>query len=356
MPTLLRMILRDPEPWFILAVDIVLVYSMLFAVAYAGYAVLSSLPVIKRNWRPGAWTMPALFGLAFVLWWTPLRTMITSYFCGFLSRYVNRYFTEDTPLGLILAVIWLAVAAFILVRLARDVLRLRRGIGRLPDGPDDPAFAAALETMGMPGVRVKETEKGTAVSSWGVRGKYILVPAGFLSEYTPEERRGMYLHELVHLRRRDTFRYLAASVAQAALWFQPAVHLAVAAFKTHLEIACDGTVLARCRVGSVAYGRMLTKAVAARHGLLANFTDGGRAMRWRMAYILGEPSLLPSRKKACLAALACLTALLLFFALFTEAIGPDPRAHLWRYRDFTSYRWGGMLGHYTYNMEFKAEQ
>ncbi|MBQ8642076.1 MAG: M56 family metallopeptidase [Clostridia bacterium] len=55
--------------------------------------------------------------------------------------------------------------------------------------------------------------------------------------------RGILTHELIHYRRGDIWRKLAALFARSLHWFNPLVHLACARFMSDMEMACDEAVL-----------------------------------------------------------------------------------------------------------------
>lgn len=349
-----RSMLADPAFWLTLCFDLTLVYSILFTLAYALCGVGGTLTGKTTRWRPGGEAIPFLFLFAGALWFTPLRTVVTSFFCGLFMTVTHASGLAGYEIGTLAATLWFGGFAYCLVRLACTVRGLVHAIDLFPEAPADAVFAEAAATAGLPaGIVVKEGAGDAAVASWGFGRRCLVVPAGFLAGHPPADRHATYLHELTHIGRRDSVRHLIAALLECCFWFQPAVLHALGAYRNHLEIACDRAVLARYGLSPVRYGQTLVKALAERHSLLVNFTRGGREMRTRLAYILEDASLLPPRKKVAWLAAACLAAFFLFLYVFDGAIGPDPSPDRWRRRDFTSFRWGGVLGQYTHNMKFE---
>ncbi|MBQ3176944.1 MAG: hypothetical protein IJB52_03935 [Clostridia bacterium] len=59
----------------------------------------------------------------------------------------------------------------------------------------------------------------------------------------PHALRGILTHELIHYRRGDVWRKLAALFARSLHWFNPLVHLMSARFMSDMEMACDEAAL-----------------------------------------------------------------------------------------------------------------
>lgn len=78
----------------------------------------------------------------------------------------------------------------------------------------------------------------------GIFKRRILLPADFLSRYSPAERRLALLHEGAHHDRRDLAANMAGLLVLATHWWNPIAHVAWRAFRADQELACDATVLA----------------------------------------------------------------------------------------------------------------
>jgi bla regulator protein BlaR1 len=95
----------------------------------------------------------------------------------------------------------------------------------------------------------------------GIVHRRILLPADFLSRYSPAERRMALLHEGAHHDRLDLAANLAGLVVLAAHWWNPIAHAAWRAFRADQELACDASVLAGSDGETRAtYGRAVLKS------------------------------------------------------------------------------------------------
>lgn len=95
----------------------------------------------------------------------------------------------------------------------------------------------------------------------GIWRRRILLPADFLTRYSPVERRMTLLHEAAHHDRGDLLANLAGLVVLAAHWWNPVAHAAWRAFRADQELACDATVLAGSDGDTrAAYGRAVLKS------------------------------------------------------------------------------------------------
>lgn len=77
---------------------------------------------------------------------------------------------------------------------------------------------------------------------WGLWKPRLLLPVA-AREWTAEQQKSVLLHELAHVKRRDTWTQLLAQVACATYWFNPLVWFAVWRLHVERERACDDLVL-----------------------------------------------------------------------------------------------------------------
>ena len=99
----------------------------------------------------------------------------------------------------------------------------------------------------------------------GLTRPTVLLPAWFESDYTTNEQRAAIAHELTHVKRRDLWALQFANAAMALQWFNPFAHLALRAFRSDQEAACDADVLRCTAMTPRAYGGALVKAVKLSH-------------------------------------------------------------------------------------------
>lgn len=129
------------------------------------------------------------------------------------------------PVAFSLAVLWLAGFAFFVIRIARchlNLARVLRGSSRFADRGDIRLFVSA------------------SVSTPFAAG--LIRPAIVLPEIIVDggdELNCAILHEVAHLRRRDTWSQTFELMAQAVFFFNPVLLLVLRALRWQREAACD---------------------------------------------------------------------------------------------------------------------
>ena len=177
----------------------------------------------------------------------------------------------DTSIAF-LAANWIGVAVLVwglgaLVWLGRG-LRRQDVFMRLVRTDSEPApadvianaklIASEIGLRRAPEVRMSLLSSGPLVT--GLARPVVLLPLWFKEDYTPSERRDALIHELMHLKRKDLWAYQMARFMTATQWFNPLAHVALHAFRTDQEAACDADVLKQKSVSKAEYGRTLIKA------------------------------------------------------------------------------------------------
>lgn len=162
-----------------------------------------------------------------------------------------------------LPVVWAIGFGALLLRLLAARLLLwsneRRGlviaVARQGDGTTvtnsdegDAAIAAAFEDayrqLGLrQRVRLLIHSERTIPVVWGILRCRLLLPAG-ARQWNAAQLRSVLLHELAHIKRRDTVVQLLAQFACAVHWFNPLVWFAAWRLHVERERACDDLVLA----------------------------------------------------------------------------------------------------------------
>jgi HEAT repeat protein/beta-lactamase regulating signal transducer with metallopeptidase domain len=141
---------------------------------------------------------------------------------------------------------WLAVAAILLARLAFGFLLVRwfalRAYPLYENGWNELngelshkiGLNNPVQLLGSPHIATPMT--------WGVVRPVVMFPSA-AEDWTDERRRVVLLHELAHIRRKDSLTHMFAQVACALYWFHPLVWKAAARMRAEAERACDDLVL-----------------------------------------------------------------------------------------------------------------
>lgn len=114
-------------------------------------------------------------------------------------------------------------------------------------GIDDPLVVelkAALLQLGMSYPVILITHPDNAIPVvWGILRYRLRLPVA-ARQWSGEQLRSVLLHELAHLKRRDTLAQLLTQVACAVHWFNPLMWFAAWRLGVERERACDDLVLA----------------------------------------------------------------------------------------------------------------
>ena len=138
--------------------------------------------------------------------------------------------------------IWLGVVVLMLVRLLWSAVRLSRLQKHLPEGECAELEGVARELGLKRAPRLRVGSAAAVPMVWGAWKPCLLLPAGF-ETWSMEKRRGVLLHELAHLRRRDPLALWLAQAVKALHWFNPLAWLTLRQMRADQERACDDTVL-----------------------------------------------------------------------------------------------------------------
>jgi beta-lactamase regulating signal transducer with metallopeptidase domain len=163
--------------------------------------------------------------------------------------------------------IWLLGAIVLLGRRALAAIRIGR-LGRRATPVTDWEWRGALQrhaaSLGItPTPALLISDEADVPMTFGTLRPVIVVPAASV-EWTPARRDVVLLHELGHIRRRDTLALLIGQLAAALYWFHPLVWVAKRGQRVEAEHACDDQVLRSGALASAYARELLELATAAR--------------------------------------------------------------------------------------------
>lgn len=329
----------------LITLDFLILYSLVFATLYAAYICAASFFAARGGFRPRPSAMPALLLVSLAVLFTPARPFLAARFAeatNLLCLVVFERTGYDTVAEL-LKYVWIGGAVSSAALVLFRVLRLSRLLSRLPERPHDPALAkAGAAALRKKPASVKTSPDGLAVASWSGVSDFLLVPEWFGQSFTDDERSCVYLHELIHLSRKDSWKFVAASFLSCVFWFNPAMHAAMRRFRVHVEIACDRAVLERGGIDPARYAALLAKMLRAGSPLAPGLSGTYREVRWRLNHLFGERGLLPGGARRLALAGAFLVSISLYIAF-----GPEPPPPPGGLFPPGTVQWQGVLATYT---------
>jgi protocatechuate 3,4-dioxygenase beta subunit len=178
------------------------------------------------------------------------------------------------PAGAMIA--WLAVVAFLSVRLAVAQLRFRARLRRLPPLDESRLAVDVRELCRQAGVSgmvpIVEDDSVAAPAVCGIARPTIILPSGIVAILTAEQLCWVLLHELAHVRRRDLTVLALQRLAAILHFFNPAIWIANRVVDQLREFACDDLASAIGHASAVESGEAFVRVLgyAGRgHGRLA---------------------------------------------------------------------------------------
>src|SRR5262245_8677065 len=141
-----------------------------------------------------------------------------------------------------LGALWLAGAAFLLVRLAGGMVQVHRI--RATARPAPVPLAGVAEHLdrlmgGAGGVPVLVSDRAGLPFASGVLRPAVVLPSALAADLSSEQVRVVLAHELAHVRRNDYAMNLGQRVLEAVLLFHPVVHWLSRVARDEREHCCD---------------------------------------------------------------------------------------------------------------------
>jgi beta-lactamase regulating signal transducer with metallopeptidase domain len=171
--------------------------------------------------------------------------------------------------------LWAAGALFMAAGVAAAHWRLHRSVTRRRPLTDEWVLNLLEDCKQRMGIRAPVTLVETAAADgpclFGFVRPRLLLPPGFTREFSADELRYVFLHELGHVKRHDIALGWLMAGLQILHWFNPLVWLAFSRMRADRELACDALALSHAEERDrKPYGRAIVK-------LLESFGSSMRA-------------------------------------------------------------------------------
>ncbi len=156
--------------------------------------------------------------------------------------------------GFAIVMVWLLVSQALLwrriTRTSREADRLTKDVA-----------ASCLRQIGLRApVQLRVVPGLTTPAVFGLHRHWLLLPEDLEAKHSYTEVRGMLLHELQHIRSRDSWWTWAGLVLCALHWFNPLAWLCLRRFRADRELMCDARTLEMLSPRQrTAYGQALLK-------------------------------------------------------------------------------------------------
>jgi beta-lactamase regulating signal transducer with metallopeptidase domain len=226
-----------------------------------------------------------------------------------LNTEPRRQAASATPLSTA-TTIWLAGVLLVLTRLAFGTARVWWIARRATPAPIwTPLGHQLAQSLGIDRhVTFLAGDEDAMPMAWGLMRAHVLLPDE-AEDWPIDRQRVVLLHELAHVKRRDSVTQMLAHLACAVYWFNPLVWLAAQRLRAERERACDDLVLAAGTRGSDYADHLLDIARSLRSGAWPTWSAVTMAHRsqleGRLMAIL-DPAL-PRRSPTRRAMVACAT-------------------------------------------------
>ena len=164
----------------------------------------------------------------------------------------------------IASLIWLVGVAGLSAQVARLMIRTRRQVRRatpIQDGAILGLFEECRNQMGVrASLRLLETDIVKSPALCGVARPALLLPPGLTRNFSLQELRYVFLHELAHVKRRDVALNWLLTALQILHWLNPVVWFGFARMRADRELACDALAISSAHEEEAKdYGRTIIK-------------------------------------------------------------------------------------------------
>ena len=145
----------------------------------------------------------------------------------------------------------------LLVRFVTQLNRLRATVNQKLSQRWQPRLDKLSTKVGLGPVRLWVSEITFAPSAFGVIRPTVVMPSGLLKQASKQEIEMVMLHELMHVRRRDSLLATFQTLAVCLWWFNPLVWILSRNLSRQREICCDLDTVTHGDLDRSEYGHCL---------------------------------------------------------------------------------------------------
>lgn len=150
----------------------------------------------------------------------------------------------------------------------------------------------------------------------------LLVPVGALAGLPPEQVEALLIHELAHIRRHDYLVNILQSIAEALLFYHPAVWWVSGHIRTERELCCDDVAVSLTG-DAFTYVSALAEIEASRPAHLhAAMAANGGSLSHRIGRLLGHPRPVTRTLPGPEAIVSAILLVVAAFGLFAQSADP----------------------------------
>lgn len=147
----------------------------------------------------------------------------------------------------ILSIVWIFVIIILIIYVLSVYLsfaiRVKRG-AELKDEETRGILKSCKKSMQIKShIPIVETRRVKSPCIFGIFNPVILFPGGIINILSKEDKKYIFIHELVHFKRKDNLISMIFTILNIIHWFNPVLYFFFKKVKIDCEIACDAKAL-----------------------------------------------------------------------------------------------------------------
>ncbi|GIN84419.1 BlaR1 family beta-lactam sensor/signal transducer [Heyndrickxia sporothermodurans] len=125
-----------------------------------------------------------------------------------------------------------------------QIRKIKKSATTIKDHKVNEMLEVCKEVVGVKRkIILQETSLITSPITFGILQPYVLLPKKTKEEFSLNQLKYVFLHELSHQKRKDVFVNYVMWLLQVIYWFNPLVWFALKRIRSDRELACDASVL-----------------------------------------------------------------------------------------------------------------